>query len=687
MLFLFLAITAYAADDFSLDAIDVRGQKDSRTYLETTESVSKIDEPYLNQAGRENNITVLSGMPNVQVNKNGENFSIRGINNTGATGFQRDNLASILVDDVFQTDLAIAAGSFDLWDSERVELLRGAQSATQGVNSLAGTFLLYHQAPRYYSEGMAKAGVGNFGSRELGAMLNREIEAGKMAARVSYNKEWSRGFVTNAATGDAQGRNKDKAELGITRKVFTESELLVDGKFHRLSEGAPYVTGTNAFADQVDENINFEQISKNYQISARLRSPLSGGWRNEVITAFSSGRQTQVSDTDGEPADRLGTRHDSARDTFVSVENLLKYEANDNKNVLGLHAHSFNLKDDHDFTLPFPLGGGSSTPVDVVQNNNRTRHTVSLFDSYLYRFNELHSVNIGGRLEYVHNKYWVNVDGTSNGNSTANAYLNAVRGAREGNNGNLIFLPKAAYLLDLGANHLAASYTRAYRTGGVSINRRRAVTVDYDPEFTSNYELSYKLPLADFSLAANAFYTDWRRQQVQVQLTNDTFDTQVTNAARSRIFGGEVEARRAFGKQFAILGLGYTNTRFLDFTSGNNSYNGNRFPFAPEYTVRLAHEIRPLKGLTLTTTARLLGKSFTNAENTRRATGQFQLDLNAQYSLGTWLLEGFANNILNRRYITFDGTPSATLANNGYPTAYNRVNSPRELGVRVTFLW
>ena len=47
-------------------------------------------------------------MSNVQVNRDnkGDTFSIRGIKNTGVAGYQKDNLASIMVDDVFQTDLA-----------------------------------------------------------------------------------------------------------------------------------------------------------------------------------------------------------------------------------------------------------------------------------------------------------------------------------------------------------------------------------------------------------------------------------------------------------------------------------------------------------------------------------------------------------------------------------------------------
>ncbi|RZA05051.1 MAG: hypothetical protein EOP11_13735, partial [Proteobacteria bacterium] len=93
LLLLALLSSPAFAEEVTLDAISVRGQKDERTFTETTESVTTVEEAYLNQAGRENSIAVLNARPNVQINRGGESFSVRGINNTGVTGFQRDNLA------------------------------------------------------------------------------------------------------------------------------------------------------------------------------------------------------------------------------------------------------------------------------------------------------------------------------------------------------------------------------------------------------------------------------------------------------------------------------------------------------------------------------------------------------------------------------------------------------------------
>lgn len=102
---------------------------------------------------------MLNGLGNVQTqsDKNGDTFSIRGVSDMGVTGYQKDNLSSIIADDIFQTPLAIRAGSFENWDLEQIELYRGPQSTTQGVNSLAGSILLYHTTPTNANEGSREA--------------------------------------------------------------------------------------------------------------------------------------------------------------------------------------------------------------------------------------------------------------------------------------------------------------------------------------------------------------------------------------------------------------------------------------------------------------------------------------------------------------------------------------------------
>src|SRR3546814_13904101 len=72
---------------------------------------------------------------------------------------------------------------------------------------------------------------------------------------------------------------------------------------------------------------------------------------------------------------------------------------------------------------------------------------------------------------------------------------------------------------------------RGYRSGGSSGNIARSATFSYDPEFTWNYELSLRSAWLDgrLTLNANAFYVDWKDQQVSANFGMSIYDTQIVN--------------------------------------------------------------------------------------------------------------------------------------------------------------
>ncbi|MCO5144445.1 MAG: TonB-dependent receptor [Oligoflexia bacterium] len=686
---------ANAEDALVLETIKVKGTKEEKSYFENTESISILKENEVTVSGRASDLQVLTAVPNVEVNKNGESFSIRGINNTGVTGYQKDNLASIVVDDLFQTDLAIKAGSFDLWDIEQIEILRGAQSTNLGVNSLAGSVLLSHRRPVFFSSGQAKLGLGSFWNREAGAVANTVLWKDKVAARISLNKEMSDGYITNVTKDNKEwgGWDRNKVALSALYKISDLSELDMTAKFHQNDQGGTYVQGTDAFRNEVREDSDYKNKTTNYQFITKYKYTLSDQVKLSSILGFSRSRQDLSSDADGTAQNTAGTRLENHNDHYLSVENRIQYKSEKVENLLGIHAHDFRLKEDYAFNLLFPLGSsGASTPVAVTQYVDRKRRAYSVFDSLTFHLNQNNSLLAGVRGEYVLADYHANITGRrlqnlGGANTTVDNYIAGIVGGYGGKKTNFTVLPKAGYLWRHDAHRIGLTYTRAYRTAGISINRRRATIVQYDPEYTNNFELSYKYAGEDFHLSSNLFYIDWRRQQVQVQLSSDFYDSEVKNAAKSMVYGAEIEAKYKFtAKQTFSLGIGYSDTEFKDFITRSANYKGKEFPFASHWTGRLAHEIRPHEKVQLFTTARYVSKSWANAENTRRSGSQIYLDLNAKIALhDQWLLETYANNSLNRRFLIFDGTPTSTTS--PYQASYHQVSAPRELGMRINYYW
>ncbi len=683
-----------AAESVTLQTITVKGTKEEKNYFETYESISVLQENEIPATGRENNLQVLNAVPNVEVNKNGESFSIRGINNTGVTGYQKDNLSSILIDDIFQTDLAIQAGGFDLWDMQQVEILKGAQSTNQGVNSLAGAILLNHHKPTFSTEGAAKLGLGNFWHREAGVIANNVLVNDKIASRISYNKEMNDGYIKNKASGnDRWGAwNRDRFNLGLLYKISETSSLNFVGKFNQNRQGGTYTQGNDAFKYEVYEDQDYNVKTDNVQTGLTYKNNLNQRTKNTLIFGYSKSNQEASSDADGTAQDTAGTRIESHKDHYFSVENQLLYKHENVTNLLGIHAHDFRLKDEYDFKLLYPIGGGASTPLSVQQGVDRINRAFSLFDSVTYGFDHNQAVVGGLRAEYVESRYQTDVtaarvnDLGPGSNAAIDNYLALIRGSYDGKKSNAVVLPKLGYTVDDDLNHWGLVYTRGYRTSGVAINRRRATAVEYDPEFTNNYEFSYKYAGTNFQFSSNLFWIDWRDQQVQVQLSNDFYDTQVQNAGQSEVYGGEIEGKSILATGSTLtLGIGYSDTKFKTFQTSTINYADKKFPFASNWTGRLAHEIKATEQLSFLTVLRYLSDSYQNAENTLKSEGQLYLNLNMKYAIGEWMIESYVNNLFDGQFKIFNGAP--TSATSPYQASYHQTSTPREFGARMTYFW
>ncbi len=675
----------------SVETIEVKGTKERKTFLETIESVSVLGSEELPATGRENDLDILNALPNVQVNNNNESFSIRGINSSGVTGYQKDDLASLLIDGLFQTDLAQQAGSFNLWDMDRIEVLRGAQSTNQGINSLAGSINLFHQAPIFSYQGAARITLGNFGHKEMGLSLNTPL-SDSVATRLSVEGENNEGYITNETRGDDQWgeRTRQRVDGTLLYQMSEDNELKVNAKYNKNDQGGTYTQGDDPFAFQVFEDEDFVTTTENHQVSSLYSTYFTAETSNEFFAGYSKSRQHHFSDADGSPQNVAGRRDEMREDHFFTLENRLYYETESVQNMLGLHFHDFRLSEDYGFNLLFPLPGNQSTPVNVGQDVKRTRKVYSVFDSFTYRFNEHHSLILGVRGEAAESVYGTFVNGErlqdlgGPTNGAVDAYIAQVSGSYSGFQSNFVFLPKIGYSVGQGRHRWGVSYTKAYRTAGVSINRQRATAVEYDPEFTDNYELSYKYMNPHFQFSANLFYIQWKDQQVQIQLSNNFYDTQVENAARSNLLGGELETRFLLTSNQKInFGVGFTQTEFEDFETLSENYDGNEFPYAPQFTGRLSHILNLTEDLQFLTVFRYLEKSYNNAENTRESDSQFYINLNAQYRLASWVFQAYVNNLLDGRFLIYDGRPTSTTS--PYQSNYFQTSTPREYGVRVRY--
>lgn len=251
------------------------------------------------------------------------------------------------------------------------------------------------------------------------------------------------------------------------------------------------------------------------------------------------------------------------------------------------------------------------------------------------------------------------------------------------------FLPKVGVKYDwTPAINTSLVAQRGYRSGGSTVNIARSTVVAYDPEYTWNYEASLRTAWLDGSLTvnANAFYVDWKDQQVTVNLGLNSYDYEVRNAGKSHLYGFELEvAQRVTDALSWYASLGRTKTKFDDFTitSGVDTRNlaGSEFPYAPHWTLATGADYRWANGLIAHLDANYKSGSYSSAglQQAQDDVVKKRLIFNGRfgYERTHWGAYVYGRNLLNATYAQY------TRADAGVAL----LGEPRVLGLTLETRW
>lgn len=234
-----------------------------------------------------------------------------------------------------------------------------------------------------------------------------------------------------------------------------------------------------------------------------------------------------------------------------------------------------------------------------------------------------------------------------------------------------------------GRNSVYASVSEGYKAGGFNtqmfsevlqkaLKERMGVyemygyTVDdmvsYDPERILDWELGAHLESRSGGVTAdlNLFWIECRDQQLTVFPEGQTTGRMMTNAGRTRSRGAEVSMEAQLARRLELnLSYGFTDARFRRFVSGPNDYAGRRVPYAPRQTAaaRLTWTI-PVGGsllerLIVAAGAQGAGDIVWNEANTRRQGFYVLGDLSVRMEHARYALTVWGRNLTDRRYETF----------------------------------
>lgn len=187
--------------------------------------------------------------------------------------------------------------------------------------------------------------------------------------------------------------------------------------------------------------------------------------------------------------------------------------------------------------------------------------------------------------------------------------------------------------------------------------------VSYKPEKSWNFEVGSHFISSDsaFEGSASLFYILCRDQQLTMFPDGTTTGRIMTNAGKTRSFGGELQGayNTSFGMRISI-GYGYTNAKFLEFNNGLLDMAGKHIPYAPAHTLsaelcwtRELSRSGFFRTLSLEGGMRGTGPIYWNDDNSRIQKFYAVVNASATLSGKNWSFMLHGDNITDTHYYTF----------------------------------
>lgn len=199
---------ASAQSTDGLEEIVVTAQKRQENMQEVPISVSAMTSSQIERA-HAFTLEGLQGMvPNLQVGHFSSTprsavVNIRGVGTSIDPHISIGNTVSIVNDGVPQAFNSGALG--DLFDVERIEVLRGPQGTLFGANTIGGVVSVVNKQPTGEYGGTANVSVGNYNRLDGNVAVDFPIVEDKLAGKVVLMHHGQDGFYTNVVNGQTAG--------------------------------------------------------------------------------------------------------------------------------------------------------------------------------------------------------------------------------------------------------------------------------------------------------------------------------------------------------------------------------------------------------------------------------------------------------------------------------------------------
>jgi len=539
---------------------------------ETVESPGSVDILGLN--GLSPNVVLASQglVPNVPM------FAIRGISHSDPDP-NSDPKVSTIIDGVY---VPFTAGTMlDMFDIERIELIKGPQGTLFGKNNLAGTVNVITSRPANEFGGKVRLTVGENGLRQVRAKLDTGRFANdKLAAKIAVNLREYDGYSTNIITGSDLNTNDVTAFRGALTFDPTpdiSSTLIVDTLKEETvgPAGQTVNNGSAAYLLLPAQARNDIRVAA-YNFDPFVNTESTGvawetNWKQDFgtftsILGYRAIEYLNQGDFDGliTPEPGLNVTRDMDSSAYSGEFRFASDTGGSFDYVAGVYASRDEFTQINT-VLPSPT-------VRTVALITQESRSMAAFAQGDWRFAEDWTLTLGGRYTQDEKDYFIDSDVFSNGVFVPPSSFSDNLDASWSN-----FTPRAA--LQYAATddiNFYGSVSTGYKGGGFNSRGTTRETVGpYNEETVTAYEVGMKSELLDGNMRFNiaAFLNDYKDLQGGVtRLGAVRAESTTSNIADIETSGFEVEwlwlptDRLSIGANFSYLDAKFV--RFCEDVDG-----------------------------------------------------------------------------------------------------------------------
>ncbi|WOE75201.1 TonB-dependent receptor [Alterisphingorhabdus coralli] len=503
-----------------------------------------------------------------------------------------DAPVAIVIDGVPQNDQK--QFNMNLFDVERIEVLKGPQGALYGRNAIGGAVNIVTREPTDYLSGFAMASYGRGDAVNLSAGISGPLGTDNIKFRLSGVYVTDNGRINNTfANENVDFVDHDYTIRGrITADAADWLELDLRGSYRDFDAGSQFdsVVFSGDANDFVNPQNNLIGFTTGEQWDLTFKADADLGFATLTsITGYNDVSEVNRGDLDfRNPVDSpggflgLGIQVGQGQDRFVELfSQELRFTSPDDQPVRWI-AGVYYLNTQRALrTRGFVDLDGTFEQIDNPALLLIDRQEANEFDSYAV-FGQLDvdltdSLTLSAGLRYDRDDREQTDLATNNVRS---ASYDSVQ-------------PKVTLTYNFDDEKLLyATYATGFRSGG--FNAPGVALDSFEDETLENFEVGFKTTLANGKLRFNGAAYLSNVNDFQFFFVEAATASQIiSNIDRVRLFGFELEAQyfpRSDLQFFAALGSTDSDIREITVFPGNE---GNRTPKTTRYTVNMGAQYTP----------------------------------------------------------------------------------------------